>query len=179
MKAPAPVATDLAAKINEAHSLALQHAGSAVRHAFAVGELLIQSKAAIPHGQWLPWLREHITFSERTAQAYIRLTKKLPHQMRNGAADLSLRRSLGYLATPRRLSFLEELEAFTARAEERRAKRPPPSQWSLDDVRSCAEAIREFDAIFHRHGVCTGDDMCSVCADEAARAELAQLEEVK
>ena len=27
------------------------------------------------HGQWLPWLKEHVGFSDRTAQLYMRIAK--------------------------------------------------------------------------------------------------------
>jgi len=36
----------------------------------AAGDLLTQAKAQVPHGQWLPWLHDHCTISERTAQLY-------------------------------------------------------------------------------------------------------------
>jgi hypothetical protein len=31
------------------------------------GDLLIEAKALVPHGQWLPWLAEHCEMAERTA----------------------------------------------------------------------------------------------------------------
>jgi len=41
---------------------------NSVRHAIAAGTLLIEAKDKLGHGQWLPWLRDHCTISERTAQ---------------------------------------------------------------------------------------------------------------
>ncbi len=64
---------DLADKINEAHKLAREHAESAIDYAFRVGDLLTEAKDKVPHGKWLPWLRENVKFSERSAQAYMRL----------------------------------------------------------------------------------------------------------
>jgi hypothetical protein len=44
-------------------------------------------------GEWLPWLRDHCTISERTAQLYMRVAKNragVELQIRNGVADLTL-----------------------------------------------------------------------------------------
>jgi hypothetical protein len=65
----------LAAQINQAHDLACRSAQAAISHAIAVGEGLIEAKALVGHGEWLPWLAENFDFSERTAQKYIRLAK--------------------------------------------------------------------------------------------------------
>ena len=50
--------TDLAARIRVEHGAAAS-LGDAARHAIAAGELLIEAKALVRHGQWLPWLRDH------------------------------------------------------------------------------------------------------------------------
>jgi hypothetical protein len=66
---------DLAARIraeHEATAVALQRS---VAHAMAAGDLLIEAKAQLKHGQWLPWLRDHCAMSERTAQLYMRCAK--------------------------------------------------------------------------------------------------------
>jgi hypothetical protein len=49
---------------------------STLKHAMACGDLLIEAKAKLEFGQWLPWLAEHCaSLSERTAQVYISLAK--------------------------------------------------------------------------------------------------------
>jgi hypothetical protein len=80
MSASLPVIRDdrlpiLAAQINQAHDMASRSAQAAISHAIAVGEGLIEAKALVGHGEWLPWLSENFDFSERTAQKYIRLAK--------------------------------------------------------------------------------------------------------
>ena len=153
---------DLAAAINAEHAAALQHAGQAMSHALHVGELLLQSKEICKHGQWLPWLREHVSFSERTAQGYMRLLQR--RDIRNGVADMSVRQALQYLATPRRSSFEDDLKAWMAAC-------PPEklvTEWSLEDAAVCGKSIRAFDEIMHKHGLCDGSDdiisgLCSVC----------------
>jgi hypothetical protein len=63
------------------------------------GERLLEAKALLPHGQWLPWLQEHCGASERTARDYMRLAE---HKGEIGsAADLSIRAALAAIAPPR------------------------------------------------------------------------------
>jgi hypothetical protein len=92
----------LAERINEGHRLAESHARSAVEHALRCGELLIEAKAKINHGQWLPWLKANCAVSERTAQAYVRLARELPALAPGKAqrvADLPLREALKALVS--------------------------------------------------------------------------------
>jgi hypothetical protein len=37
----------------------------------AIGLDLIEAKAILPHGKWLPWLKNEFDWSERTAQRYM------------------------------------------------------------------------------------------------------------
>jgi hypothetical protein len=165
MSAPLTTFTDLARKIAAAHTLAQQHAGAAAHYAIEVGELLIEAKATLPHGKWLPWLRENLPFSDRTAQAYMRLATHTPPQMRSGAADLSVREVLAHVARPRRKSLDDELAAWT---ERHRLERRPVTEWTIEDARATADRIRAFDEIMHRFGICDGHDAylaetCTVC----------------
>ena len=82
----------------------------------ALGGLLIKAKATVPHGQWLPWLRQNITFSERTAQGYMRIAQRSSRlQIRNGVADLSVRGALKELATTRHHAMMDDFAAWTER----------------------------------------------------------------
>src|SRR5258708_1445730 len=51
---------------------------SAVDHAMAAGDLLIEAKRKLKHGEWLPWLTIHCEISERVAQKYMLLARKRP-----------------------------------------------------------------------------------------------------
>jgi hypothetical protein len=162
-----PTQTDaiLAAEINEAHALAMQHAGEAVAQGIRVGHLLLEAKAKIPHGQWLPWLRANVTFSDRTAQSYMRIAHKSPPEIRNGAADLSLRKAIQHVAGPRRRSIDDDLQALIERCDELRRHRSDPM--TIEDVRALADWFRDFDRVFHRHGLCEGQwGLCTICGDE-------------
>ena len=94
---------DLAVKINAEHKRAEQSAKNAIAHALKAGELLIAAKSKVEHGEWLPWLEQHCTVSERTAQAYMRIAKewpKLDAPKAQRVADLSFRETLKALAAP-------------------------------------------------------------------------------
>jgi hypothetical protein len=173
---------DLGARINEAHTRAMEHAGKAIQHGIACGEMLLEAKAKVPRGQWLPWLRNNITFGERSAQGYMRLAQNVP---RLNVEDLSLRDALKRLATPRRYSIeqlLSECALWNAHSETLKAGRPKDvSDWSLQDAKNCADIIRGYDSIFHRHGICDPEDWgCLVCdaEHEANPQRVADLDEV-
>ncbi len=69
----------LAARINAAHDEALASVRTALGHACRAGDLLIEAKRQLGHGDWLPWLRQHCAaVSERTAQKYMQLARELP-----------------------------------------------------------------------------------------------------
>ena len=46
------------------------------RSILEIGKLLIEAKEALPHGDWLPWLRDRVEFSERTAQNFMRVARE-------------------------------------------------------------------------------------------------------
>ena len=50
-----------------------QQAGMAI---LEIGKRLVEAKAQLSHGEWLPWLEKKVEFSERSAQQYIRLWKE-------------------------------------------------------------------------------------------------------
>jgi hypothetical protein len=87
-------------RINEEHRRCEETVGAALEHAIRAGEGLVQMKERVSHGEWRAWLREHFEGSERTAQAYMRLYQRRA-EIRNGAADLSIRGALSSLSTPK------------------------------------------------------------------------------
>lgn len=62
---------NIAAEINEQHTLAMLHANTAIQHAAHAGNLLLQVKESLPHGKFLSWVAENLTVSARQAQRYI------------------------------------------------------------------------------------------------------------
>jgi hypothetical protein len=67
------------------------------------GDLLIEAKGKVKHGQWLPWLAEHCSIAERTAQLYMRLARSRPDLESNpqALADLTVEGAAKMLAAPR------------------------------------------------------------------------------
>lgn len=104
---PAPVAVtdlvELARLANEEHRACEEALQAGLAHALAAGEYLLRAKALIPHGGWLPWLAENFEGSERTAQAYMRVSREWP-QLEEGkaqrVADLPFREAVRLLAAP-------------------------------------------------------------------------------
>lgn len=81
-----------------------QRAGVAI---LEIGKALIEAKELLPHGEWLPWLREQVELSERGAQMYMQLARSgLNPQL---VADLGLKKSAKLLALEP-----HEREAFIA-----------------------------------------------------------------
>jgi hypothetical protein len=70
---------------------------SAVQHAIRAGELLIDAKAQVKHGGWLPWLEANFPLSERTARNYMRMAEKSAT-----VADLpTIREAVALLTVPK------------------------------------------------------------------------------
>ena len=82
-----------------------QDAGNAI---LGIGQRLIEAKAMLPHGEWLPWLTEQVEFSERTARNFMRLAREWTN--RQALADLGAAKALTLLALPpeERERFMEE-----------------------------------------------------------------------
>lgn len=92
---------DLAGRIRAEH----EQVGTALRitlgRAIHCGELLIEAKAQVPHGGWLPWLKEHCAMTERTAQGYMRVARERDRLNTQSFADLGVGEALARLAEPR------------------------------------------------------------------------------
>jgi predicted transcriptional regulator len=87
----APLET-LAARIQQEHEATVAAIRSGVEHAIAAGKLLLEAKAQLKRGRWLPWLKDHCKVPARTAQLYMWLAEHDPNAQR--VADLPLRRAV-------------------------------------------------------------------------------------
>ncbi|GJD51764.1 hypothetical protein OPKNFCMD_4522 [Methylobacterium crusticola] len=96
--------SNIATSINEAHAKVQAAARAAVEHATECGRLLNQAKETVLHGKWDEWVREHCTFSARSAQLYMRLARYLEDDADQAktkrVADLSLREVGKLLSKP-------------------------------------------------------------------------------
>lgn len=92
----------LAEEIRREHHAARRASGEALRHAIAAGERLIEAKALLEHGQWLPWLAEQ-DIPERTARLYARIArhKDIIDAKSATVADMTLRGAVAELTEPK------------------------------------------------------------------------------
>jgi hypothetical protein len=94
--------TDLAARIRTEHEGTVAAMRRGVEHAIRAGELLIEAKGKVPHGQWLSWLAT-TGVPERAAQRYMRLARnraEIEAANPSDLSDLTVDAALGLLANP-------------------------------------------------------------------------------
>lgn len=63
-----------------------------------IGRGLMEAKALLPHGEWLPWLEERVEFSEKAAQRFMLLARKYSNP--TALSDLGATKALMLLAVP-------------------------------------------------------------------------------
>lgn len=57
-----------------------------------------------------------------------------------------------------------ELVAWIEKTRARSALRSAnPAEWTIEQARECADGIRAYDEIMHRHGCCSRDRDCLAC----------------
>jgi len=130
----------LADQIRDEHDRVGVALGRALSRAIQAGALLLDAKAQLPHGAWLPWLERNCGLAERTAQAYMRLTRNraaLEEQNRNGVADIGVQQALKLLA-------------------ERNVEAPPPHKFAGHIMpRMTPNEYARLKASIAKHGVIT------------------------
>jgi hypothetical protein len=90
--------TELIEQINAAHEQCRQAYQSSLAHARRCGELLIEAKSQVQHGEWLTWLNVNCTVAARTAQAYMQVARDWSKLEESATvADLSLKDALKLL----------------------------------------------------------------------------------
>lgn len=89
---------DLATIANREHALAFEAGVSMIEHAICAGEALIQAKAQVKHGEWLPWLSDNFRASEDTAERYMKVAANSA-RVRNFGSP-SLRKALEAVSPP-------------------------------------------------------------------------------
>jgi hypothetical protein len=87
----------LATEIQKAHADALAHQRRSLEDAMKAGALLIEAKALVGHGGWLPWLKT-TGVPERMAQRYMRLARNKDAFKSDTVSDLGIAAALDTLA---------------------------------------------------------------------------------
>jgi len=104
----------LAEQINREHQAVCDAVSSSFAHAVRAGELLLEAKANVPHGAWLPWLADHFDGSDRTAQVYMKVAQRrdeIVAQNRSESAVLTLDAALKSISSSSRKSRSAEEDA--------------------------------------------------------------------
>jgi hypothetical protein len=146
----------LASEIRKAHASAGDFQRRSLEQAMKAGEMLLEAKALVGHGRWLPWLREHCQLAERTAQLYMKLAKnrRVVEYKSATVADLAIRGAIEAVADP--FNDREWCERFFADADAWRAARPEipdlPADWSPEDYGAMLDHIDAYNAMCRRHG---------------------------
>ena len=102
-----------------------------------IGRCLMEAKAMLPHGEWLPWLNEQAELSERTAQKFMKLAREWTNP--NTLADLGASKALMLLALPEgeREQFAEDHNVI-----DMSARQLSEAIRERDDARKAAEAAQ-------------------------------------
>ena len=100
-----------------------------------IGKRLLEAKAQLSHGEWLPWLREKVEFSEVTAQRFMRIAKE--YGKPSLVTDLGASKALALLALPE-----SERESFAAQTHTVNGVEKTASEMTTKELK---EAIQERD----------------------------------
>jgi hypothetical protein len=144
----------LAAEIRSEVHFAERRFMESVEHAIRAGELLLEAKAQLSHGEWLPWLTANFESGVRSAQGYMRLAKN-GLEIRKSGAHLGVAGALRVLSAPRveperePLDELERLAAFELIVEREQPATGDPQDALADLARrlGAATTISEMVAI--------------------------------
>lgn len=100
-----------------------------------IGMRLIEAKTQLSHGEWLPWLRDEVDFSEASAQRYMRLAREYGKSVT--VTDLGASKALILLGLP-----ASEREEFIAETHEVNGTEKSVSEMTKKELE---QAIRERD----------------------------------
>jgi hypothetical protein len=162
--------------IEDAHQAATASVAEGLHHAILCGEKLVQAKARCKEAkeQWLPWIKKNCSFSEKTAQNYMRLAlnKHLPK-----LKEVGVRKALAMLAkkhdekkknktaTPPTPPTPKPLQPATAKPLE------TVIQWLLSKDQAYADTV--IDALAKNADLCKVLRSCLVSADAKRYATAA------
>lgn len=140
----------LAEAINAEHEHVTAAFKTGLEHARKAGELLVQAKGQVEHGQWLPWLEKNCNVTPRMAQNYMRVAENWAELAKyETVSHLGLRDALKMLAhTPEEedsnRTQLKIADIDTSFVERYRK--------DLGDLKPLARSIKELD-LLHAIGV--------------------------
>jgi len=124
---------ELSEQINHHHRECVEALNEGLRHGLRAGQLLVEAKEQLAHGQWTPWLEAHFEGSARTAQLYMRVAKHWPEieAKAQGSAVLTLDGVTKMLAQPKTAPAVEQT----------------PVDWFTEEALLTADHVHELYAI--------------------------------
>jgi len=163
---------DLTGQIMAEHAAASASLRRGVEHAIRAGELLLEAKRLHRHGQWTKWVADNLSFSDRTARAYMQLAR-MPIEKRQRVADLPLRETL---------SAIRCRQDRLAHADERTNRPPPgPAEFVFQDKDGNSVSIPAPKLVVapeHRHLLARGVNPAPATSEKVADDIIAQLDQV-
>ncbi len=115
---------DLTREINTEHGHVETNKHKTIQHAIRCGELLLEMKQRVGHGNWLVWVEEHFEASERTARNYMEIAKSAA--VADLKDDTTMRSALRALAAPSQAKRAPRDEPQEAQAGSALAPAPIP-----------------------------------------------------
>lgn len=145
-----------------------------------IGRRLTEAKSQLKHGEWLPWLREKVEFSETSAQNFMRIAREYGNSHLVG--DLGASKALVLLALPasERENFASEKHLVNGEEKSvsemsKRELEEAIRQRKLAELKA-AETARELD----RQKEATAEaEAAAEKAQEAAEAARAEVEDAR
>lgn len=128
-----------------------------------IGKGLIEAKAMLPHGDWLPWLEDRVEISTRMAQNYMRLAQHYSNT--NALSYLGATKALQLLALPE-----SERDEFLNEAHEVGGERKNVIDMTS---RELAIAIKERDDALRTAAQAQADQSTAEQAREKMEADMA------
>lgn len=83
------IALNSVEEITTLHGEIVSAAISSLSKASRIGELLTQERERLKHGEWLPWIKANLPFTDRTARNYIRVYENRDRLKMESVSDLT------------------------------------------------------------------------------------------
>jgi|WetSurMetagenome_2_1015567.scaffolds.fasta_scaffold109152_1 hypothetical protein len=83
------VTSGVVSEVNRLHAEIAADLKMTLEKVLRIGELLYQQKAAMKHGEFIPWMKANLTFTDRTARNYMKMWRQRDRLKTEGISDLT------------------------------------------------------------------------------------------
>jgi myosin heavy subunit len=155
----------------EIRTLQAQTRRLVLEYAIEIGRRLYEAKEMLPHGEWGPWLKEEVSFSQSTANNFMRIFDEY------GAAQITIDGAVANSQTLGNLSYTKALKLL-ALPEEEREEFVETHDVEAMSTRELEQAIREKNAAEGRALLAEKKREAAERERDAAQAELEEQKTV-